>query len=98
MQLIDTLAALGATPADLRAIPIELTAYINRRADRAPLPALITDGQKAENAENLAESLVDLADARALRELAKAKRAEAAIDLDIAAAAEAEADRLQGER
>jgi len=99
LQVIDRLAGAGAPAADLRAIPLEITAYIESRAERQPLLTLMRDGQEAENAENLAElAALDERAPRALLELAKAKRAEAAVDLEIAAAAEAEADRLQGAR
>lgn len=92
MMLIDQLAALGAPASDLRAIPLALDAHIARRAARPAFRALLLDAQRAENAENVHDLTVNEAAPDSLLAFARAKRAEAALDLECAIAAEMAAE------
>jgi hypothetical protein len=101
-QLI-RMRSLGATIAELRAIPAMLEALLDDLASPAAhgrLIALLREGELRGHDAALAEleSFANTGSAGQLHSLAAAKRAEAAIDVEIANEAEKEARELEGIR
>jgi hypothetical protein len=93
--------ALGASIAELRAIPIMLDALLDDLASpsaRGRLMALLREGELRGHDATLAEldSFANRDSAGELLRLANTKRAEAAVELEIANEAEREARQLEG--